>query len=77
MRNSATGAALLLDLTPPPDLARRGINNGRHCVGAAELLDDGCSGFALHVTNYALFAQLVKNYLSDNRTGRFGGSYAK
>lgn len=77
MRNSATGAALLFDLTPPPDLTRRGLNNGRHRFGAAELLDDGRSGFALHGPNYALFAQLVKNYLSDNRTGRFERSYAK
>lgn len=77
MRNSATGAALLFDLTPPPDLSRRGLNNGCHRFGAAEFLDDGCRGFALHARNYALFAQSVKNYLRDNRTGRFGSTYAK
>lgn len=77
MRNSATGAALIFNLTPPPDLARRGLNNGRHRFGAAEFLDDGCSGFALHVRNYAVFAQSVKHYLRDNRTGRLSTAYAK
>lgn len=77
MRNSPTGAALVFSLPPPPDLTRRSVNNGRHRFGAAKFLDDGCSGFALHATIYALFAQLVKQNLRDNRTGLVWRSYAK
>jgi hypothetical protein len=58
-------------------LPRRGLNDGRDHFGAAEFLDDGCSGFALHGPSYALFAQSVKCYASDNRTGRLEHSYAK
>lgn len=77
MRHGPASAAFFLWVAPAAHLPRGRMNNLGNHIGAAEFLDDRSGWFACHAANYALFAQLVKNFLRDYRTGLSSLGYAK